>query len=532
VTDSQQVPSRAYGRACRWVAIGFVPLLLFCGLRVTSAEPVALIRDNGDTANRLDIVILGDGYTASQLDQYADAVESFVSALFAQEPLKEYQRYFNVHRIDVASVETGADHPERTPPIFKNTALGATYNCAGIQRLICVDVATVNAVVAASVPPDSRDVVLVLVNDAEYGGSGGAVAVASVHRDVVELILHELGHSFGLLADEYGGPPPPFCNATIEPPEPNATRQTQRELIKWAIWVDPDTPIPTLGVSVGEPGLYEGAKYCDTGLFRPTHNSKMRSLNQPYEQINSEQLVKRVYNFVSPIDSADPTDSIISLRDGQSQTFRVETPQPLTHALEIVWHIDGQPTATGNEFTSKSADVSPGSHLLEVTVSDPTSFVRNDPAQVLSETRVWDVSVIVSVAAPDLIATALSNPPASAVAGRKFTVTDTVRNVGTAAAGVSRTNYFLSVDASPDVADRRLIGSRKVPDLAPSQESTGTRIVHIPGNMNPGTYFLLACADQKNVAAERDEGNNCKVSATQVTIEPRRSAKGHRESPR
>src|SRR4029453_4707720 len=78
------------------------------------------------------------------------------------------------------------------------------------------------------------------------------------------------------------------------------------------------------------------------------------------------------------------------------QAFRVETLEPLTHALEIVWRIDGQTVATGNELTLRAADLSPGSHRLEVTVSDPTDFVRYDPALVLTDLHGWDVSVVVS----------------------------------------------------------------------------------------------------------------------------------------
>jgi CARDB len=197
----------------------------------------------------------------------------------------------------------------------------------------------------------------------------------------------------------------------------------------------------------------------------------------------------------------------------------VETLEPLTHALEVVWRIDGQPVATGNELNLTAVDLSPGSHRLEVTVTDPTAFVRNDPARVLADTHGWDVSVVVSVRFPDLVDSAVSNPPATAVAGTKFSVTDTVRNLGTAVAGVSRTNYYLSADASRDSADRQLIGSRHVPELAPGQESTGTKVVHIPHNVSPGTYFVLACADSKNVVAESDGTNNCRASTSQVRVE-------------
>jgi IgA Peptidase M64/Calx-beta domain len=390
-----------------WMALALLGLLLGGIAQDASGEPVTVIRDNGDSANRVDLVILGDGYTAGQLGRYAADVEIFVQGLFAEEPFKEYQRYFNVHRVDVTSNESGADHPGSG--IFRDTALDAAYDCFGTQRLICVDVTKVNDVLLRSVSADKREVVLVIVNDPEYGGSGGFVAVASVHPEVVELILHELGHSFGLLADEYGGPPPPFCDASVEPPEVNVTQATSRDQIKWNHWIAPSTPIPTLDAQPSVPGLYEGAKYCDTGLFRPTFDSKMRSLNRPFDTINAEQLVKRVYNWSSPIDSSRPIMSTIRLEPGQAQLFRVEVPHPLTHSLDVAWQVDGHTSGIGSSFTLRSAGLSPGPHTVEVFVSDPTPFVRNDPAGILGERRSWDVIVerapTVAISATDNLAT-------------------------------------------------------------------------------------------------------------------------------
>src|SRR6476661_2799951 len=125
-------------------------------------EPVTTIRNNGDPANRVNMVILGDGYTSAELAKYAMDAENAVAGFFAQEPFKEYQRYFNVFRIDVTSAESGADHPEAIPPISKNTAFDAAYNCDNIERLICVDVSKVNAVLANSgIGADRQDIVLV-----------------------------------------------------------------------------------------------------------------------------------------------------------------------------------------------------------------------------------------------------------------------------------------------------------------------------------------------------------------------------------
>jgi hypothetical protein len=509
-------------RAVPWTLAALVAIALASAPAQSSAEPVTTIRAWGVSANRVDLVILGDGYTESELDQYASDVETFVQALFSQEPFREYQRYFNVHRVDVVSNESGADHPEQSPPLFKDTALDATYNCAGIQRLICVNSSNVNTVLARSIVPDMRDLVLIIVNDPTYGGSGGAFAVASVHPEVVEIILHELGHSFGLLADEYGGPPPPDCNASVEPPEPNATKESDPELIKWRVWIDPSTPVPTAGATVSEPGLYESAKYCDTGLFRPTYDSKMRSLNQPFEQINSEQLVKRVYNWASPIDAVEPSDTMVTLTAEESRNFSVETLEPFTQSLNIIWNVDGQPYAAGKDFTLNASTLTPGLHTVEVVVSDLTPLVRNDPARVLTETRHWDVIIAGPVLGPELVQVAVSNPPQTAQVGTRFRVTDTVRNDGDTAAAPSTTRFYLSTDIRRNKGDRRLIGTRAVPELNPSDTSTGTTRVRIPLTVSAGTYFLLACADNTRLLTEADERNNCRPSEIQiqVTIDP------------
>jgi hypothetical protein len=101
-----------------------VATLAIAGIRL-GAEPVSLIRNNGSSVNRVDLVILGDGYTASDIasGKYAQDIETFVTSLFQQEPYREYQRFYNVRRIDVTSAESGADHPDIG--VFRNTALDA-----------------------------------------------------------------------------------------------------------------------------------------------------------------------------------------------------------------------------------------------------------------------------------------------------------------------------------------------------------------------------------------------------------------------
>jgi hypothetical protein len=357
---------------------------------VATAEPVATIRNSGPTANRVDLVILGDGFTADQVASgaYAAQIEVQVQRLFAQEPYLEYAAYFNVHRVDVTSAQAGADHPERG--VLVNTALNATYNCGNIQRLICVSTANVNAVLArTTLPADARDLVLVVVNDGEYGGSGGAVAVASLHAQATELVLHENGHTFAQLADEYNYSPP-AC-VTTEPSNVNATRETRREFIKWRHWVAPSTPVPTPGAPYGVPGLYDGAVYCATGAYRPTYDSKMRSLGRPFEPINTEQHIRRIYNFVSPLDGVTPPGSAVTVILGVPNLFAVGVPAPRTHALTVRWFVDGILTLIGPRFSSDALPL--GTHRVEASVQDATGLVRSDPTGLLSETRGWDVTV-------------------------------------------------------------------------------------------------------------------------------------------
>ncbi len=372
--------------------------VLFAGLLAVAtsaaAEPVTTIRNNGSPSNRVDIVVLGDGYTATEIaaGKFAADTENAVLGFFAEQPFAEYRRYFNVHRIDVTSVESGADHPSRA--IFRNTALHATYDCAGITRLICVNFSAVSGVLSRTITdPNARDIVLVIVNDPEYGGSGGSFAVASVNSFAVELVLHEIGHSFGLLADEYGGPPPPSCDLS-EPPSANATTVTARTAIKWRAWIDPSTPVPTTTTAAARPGLYAGARYCDSGMYRPTYNSKMRGLDVPFEQVNTEQFVRRIYNLVSPVDSVSPAaGSPIIIPRLSSQLFSVTVPLPSTHALSVAWVIDGTTVATGPSFSLAGSLYSTGSHTLTATVSDPTAFVRTAPAGLLRTTRTWVIAI-------------------------------------------------------------------------------------------------------------------------------------------
>ncbi|HEY1328973.1 MAG TPA: SBBP repeat-containing protein [Casimicrobiaceae bacterium] len=126
----------------------------------------------------------------------------------------------------------------------------------------------------------------------------------------------------------------------------------------------------------------------------------------------------------------------------------------------------------------------------------------------------------VSIVAPDLVSTAVSNPPVTARLGGAFKVSDSTANRGNAASAASVTRYYLSLDRVKSTGDRLLGGSRNVPVLAPNAVSAGAATVTVPTTTPLGSYFLLACADDTKVGIESNETNNCVASASAVKVGP------------
>jgi subtilase family serine protease len=181
------------------------------------------------------------------------------------------------------------------------------------------------------------------------------------------------------------------------------------------------------------------------------------------------------------------TRAVPALASGASSTGTVTVTIPST-------------TALGSYFLLACAD-----DLSRVAEADESNNCRASALRA-------------QVTRPDLIETAVTDPPAVALPGGVFSLTDTVRNQGPVSSGASTTHYFLSLDASKSSGDRLLSGSRSVPSLASGASSTGTLNVTIPSNTSLGTYFLLACADDNASVIETDETNNCRVSLSQVNV--------------
>lgn len=353
------------------------------------------LRDFGDDSNRVVWVFLGDGYRVEELPKYLQDVENVLEFAMTQEPWREYQSYVNVYAIEVISNESGADHPSLG--IYRDTALGATYDLGGIRRaLYCTETQAVFRV-ADRIP--GRDAIFIVVNDTEYGGTGGPYSTFSVHPLGADIAVHETGHSFVGLADEYDGD-----QSGGNAAEPNIESKTTLASIKWNMWILPDTPIPTPDESLynGLIGLFEGAKYQMTGLFRPKRNCKMRELEVPFCEVCQEtHLVgnykQSVYKLLNIIEGSTPDVSHFEVTIGETSSlaFALDTLQNESQTVKARWYLDGieQVGVSGTQISISGSQLTQGDHWLYVVVRDRTDMIRNDPQNYRWEDHYWTFTV-------------------------------------------------------------------------------------------------------------------------------------------
>ena len=210
--------------------------------------PQALIEveRHGDSERKVDLLLLGDGYTAAQCGAKfrADAAR-MANALFAREPFRERRSDFNVWGLCAPAAEAGVARP--SGDIHRRTPVGSTYDIFGSERYVLTYQNRAFRDVAAWAP---YEFVTILVNSATYGGGGlynvySTVAVDSAWADY--LFVHEFAHHFAALADEYYTSPVAYTTpATIvEPWEPNVTALLPGTRLKWADLVAPGTRLPT-----------------------------------------------------------------------------------------------------------------------------------------------------------------------------------------------------------------------------------------------------------------------------------------------
>ena len=236
------------------------------------------IQKSGDSAEKVDLVFIAEGYTTDEQEKFVADAKRFTEALFATPPFTTRRGDFNVWAVCLISEESGTDVSGKG--IFKNTALNSGYYTFGVDRYLTTpDMKSIRDAVW-NVPCDA---IFLLINTDMYGGGGMynfyACGTADNPRTPV-VFTHEFGHSFAGLADEYFSSEvayQDFYNLKYEPWEPNITTLVDFDS-KWKDLLPANTPIPTPldAEHKDKAGVFEGGGYLSKGIYRPMDHCMMR----------------------------------------------------------------------------------------------------------------------------------------------------------------------------------------------------------------------------------------------------------------
>lgn len=254
---------------------------------------------NGKPENKVDLVILAEGYTKEEMEKFKEDAQRVTNYLFEEEPFKTEKSKFNVKAILTPSVESGTDIPGES--IYKNTRFNSTFYTFDISRYLTTSDMK-NILDAASVVP--YDHIYVLVNTDRYGGGGfyNFLSVCTSDNNLTkEVFIHEFGHGFAGLGDEYYNSEvayEDFYNLETEPWEPNITTLVNFES-KWKNMVSESTEIPTprKPENKNTVGVYEGGGYMSKGIYSPFIDCRMKSNNPKQFCPVCEEAIKKVIRF-------------------------------------------------------------------------------------------------------------------------------------------------------------------------------------------------------------------------------------------
>jgi hypothetical protein len=209
----------------------------------SKAANVWAVIKNGEPSDKVDLLLMGDGYTAAEMGKWHADANRLADTLFSVPPFKDHKQDFNVWAIDTPAEESGVSRP--SDGVYRHTPLGASYDAFGSERYVLTFDNKRLRDAAAAAPYEFIEIV---VNDRKYGGGGIHNLYATVSADNAStpyVFVHEFGHHFAGLADEYYTSDVAYDTnqERVEPWEMNATADPKAS--KWADLITPGTPLPT-----------------------------------------------------------------------------------------------------------------------------------------------------------------------------------------------------------------------------------------------------------------------------------------------
>ena len=239
--DRQNAPKVLFSQTIDPAAMAVIREALVPGIKVFE------VLKSGDPRRKVDVAIVAEGYTAEEEAKLRADLDRFAAVFFKLEPYKSHRDKFNITGVFKPSPESGCDEPSHGS--FKATALGATFDSLGSERYLLTEDNKSLRDIAAHVPYDA---LYIMVNHKRYGGGGIYNLYCTFTTDnqwYEYLFLHEFGHSFAGLGDEYYTSQVAyneFYPAGVEPAEPNITALLEPGTVKWGSLVSPGIGLPTL----------------------------------------------------------------------------------------------------------------------------------------------------------------------------------------------------------------------------------------------------------------------------------------------
>ncbi len=252
--------------------------------------PYDILHQAVDTSQCIRIAFVAEGYTVDEMDNYLDDCRKAISSLFNHEPFKSIQDRFNIIALKSVSEESGTSEPAKG--IWKNTVLGSHFDTFYMDRyLTTLQLKQLHNILAGT----PYEHIIILVNTEHYGGGGIYNSYNLTYtggKHFLPVVVHEFGHSFGGLGDEYAyGDNDPMYFADTEPWEPNLT--TKHDFNgKWEKLI-----------KEGKAGLIEGGGYLKHGVWRGFENCRMRTNEEPEFCLVCRQALTRLIDFYTKPDT-------------------------------------------------------------------------------------------------------------------------------------------------------------------------------------------------------------------------------------
>jgi IgA Peptidase M64 len=327
---------------------------------------------NGERHNRINFVYLSDGYLATEMSTFITNATNIQNLMFLQTPFAQYKNYFNTYAIRVPSLESGAKHPGTAsdeassggqPVANPNNIFGSTFDFSSIHRLLVPQNASgINNTLANNFPDYTH--ALILVNSPFYGGSGGQFATSSADPSASEIAIHELGHSFAGLADEY------WAGDIFAFERPNMTANSNPSTVKWQKWI-----------GTNNIGVYPyGASGTPANWYRPHQACKMQFLGFPFCSVCNERFIDVFHLRVNMIDDYSPRTTSFTLTNKNDIDFSISVLQTIPSTVTIKWYLNESLVASSENRSVIALPFSllnAGTNTVRAEVVDNTPLSRS-----------------------------------------------------------------------------------------------------------------------------------------------------------